>query len=382
MKIRPIACALIVAMTPVPGISGVAFAQTSTDEAMTAMARARFKEGVGFYDKKQYEAARAAFIQAYALKKHPAVLLNLAWSCLKSGHSLEAERYFAQFLRDAPNANAAEKAEAEKGLSESRVLLGRIQIDALPGTEVTVDRDSLGRTPLDPITVEPGTHFVKLRTADGQETMQTLFAPAGQVTPVRFNPPPKASANTSALPASVLPTKPASVVAAESTTPNPAATMRVEPDTEDKPGVFSPPRNMAPVYIGLGLSLASFGVAGGMLYAKSSAQSKADDVAEEIRSQPGSRPGICNSTNPAEVARFGNACKALSDNNDAVNTDALIGNIALGVGGLALASTLVYYFVAPKKQPKKAATGVAPSKPLVTPLVGQRIGGLMVQGEF
>ncbi len=64
------------------------------------MARTRFKEGVSFYDKGQYEQARAAFLQAYALKKHPAVLLNLAWSSLKSGHALESEHYFKQFLAE------------------------------------------------------------------------------------------------------------------------------------------------------------------------------------------------------------------------------------------------------------------------------------------
>ena len=73
-------------------------ARAETEDPTTAVARSRFKEGVDFYDKGQYEQARASFLQAYALKKHPAVLLNLAWSCLKSGHALEAEHYFKQFL--------------------------------------------------------------------------------------------------------------------------------------------------------------------------------------------------------------------------------------------------------------------------------------------
>ena len=54
------------------------------DDVTLSMARERFKEGVGYFDKKDFAKARVAFLQAYALKKHPAVLLNLgspmAWA--------------------------------------------------------------------------------------------------------------------------------------------------------------------------------------------------------------------------------------------------------------------------------------------------------------
>ena len=59
-----------------------------------------FQEGVTFYDAKDYEKARAAFLQAYALKKHPSVLLNLAQSELRSGHEADAAQHFDQYLRE------------------------------------------------------------------------------------------------------------------------------------------------------------------------------------------------------------------------------------------------------------------------------------------
>src|SRR5580658_5564456 len=97
MRTRSVAVALLVAFAP--AVAAIpARAQSAAEDPTTDMARARFKEGVGFYDKGQFEQARASFLQAYALKKHPTVLLNLAWSCLKSGHTLEAEHYFKQFL--------------------------------------------------------------------------------------------------------------------------------------------------------------------------------------------------------------------------------------------------------------------------------------------
>ena len=52
-------------------------AQTDAD-GETLVARQRFEEGVKHYDAKEYDKARLAFLQAYLLKAHPAVLLNLA----------------------------------------------------------------------------------------------------------------------------------------------------------------------------------------------------------------------------------------------------------------------------------------------------------------
>ena len=88
---------------------------------MTEMARERFQEGVKYYDAKQYDKARAAFLQAYALKKHPAVLLNLAQSELRSSHEAEGARHFALFMRENPSATALEKQEADLYMNPRRV---------------------------------------------------------------------------------------------------------------------------------------------------------------------------------------------------------------------------------------------------------------------
>ena len=81
----------------------------------------------------------ASFLQAYALKKHPAVLLNLAWSCLKSGHAMEAEKNFKLFLSEGKDITDKQRADANDGLNQSHSKLGRIEVSAVPGTEVTVD---------------------------------------------------------------------------------------------------------------------------------------------------------------------------------------------------------------------------------------------------
>src|ERR1044071_2818541 len=123
-------------------------AQAQDKDAITEMARRRFQEGVKFFDQKRYEEARAAFVQAYALKHHPAVLLNLAQSEIRSGHVLEAARHFSTYLRESPNVTAAERAEAEKALAAARTKLGRIHVTIASGAEILVDGEVIGQAPL------------------------------------------------------------------------------------------------------------------------------------------------------------------------------------------------------------------------------------------
>lgn len=91
--------------------------ETTADEA-TREARDRFREGVSLYDRANYEAATAKFKQAYALKRHPDVLLNVGWSCLRAGHHDEAREAFREYLRSARDASADKRAQAERGLEE------------------------------------------------------------------------------------------------------------------------------------------------------------------------------------------------------------------------------------------------------------------------
>src|SRR5450755_1607425 len=119
------------------------------DDATVAMARERFKEGVSYFDQKQYDKARAAFLQAYALKKHPAVLLNLAQSELRSAHEADAAKHFAAYLRDATDASPAETQAAQAGLNAAKVAVAEVDVTVDDGgAEVFVDGTLAGVTPL------------------------------------------------------------------------------------------------------------------------------------------------------------------------------------------------------------------------------------------
>jgi hypothetical protein len=386
--ISPIAVALVLALAPVT-LSAPVLAQGASEDPTTAMARARFKEGVEFYDKGEYEQARASFLQAYALKKHPAVLLNLAWSCLKSGHPLEADRYFKQFLVEGRDITDKQRADANDGLTQARTKLGRIEVVAGAGTEVTVDGDRVGSAPLsEPVPVEAGAHTIKFRGPDGATDTQSITVMGGERAVARFKassiapvaptppPPPVTPApKEETPPAPPPPTPPAS-------RPPPAETIAhaerarttvpAENETEHR-GAFAPPKNLVPVVILGGVAVAGYGVAGLLLVFKGQAQSKADEVAAGVLQRNGHCPA-----DPSQTAtQVGQLCQAWATDNSQVNDDATWGNVALAGGAVATAIALVYWIVADKGDDSHTATG-----PLLTPVAGPNVGGFSLSGRF
>jgi hypothetical protein len=377
------------------GLAPVAFAspasaQSSAEDPTTAMARARFKEGVEFYDKAEYEQARAAFLQAYALKKHPAVLLNLAWSCLKSGHALEAERYFKQFLSEGREITEKQRADANDGLNQSHAKLGRIEVSAPTGTEVTIDGERVGTTPIsDLISVEAGAHTVKFKGADGMTETDSVSVLGGEKVVARFaraaappaaaaTPPPQAPAADSPLPPPPVSKSSDDASSILDQRPPKKESIATESHAGGR-GLFSPPRNVVPVIV-LGV-LAVGGAATAVIagvYFKGQAQDNANQTASAIQTAAQmmgtNAQGICNHP----TGRFVQACTDFSNDNNDVNLDATVGNIAIAAGAAAAAGALLYWMFADKA----ADDGSTASRPVVTPSVGRSFGGLTISGQF
>lgn len=361
MKTSRAAVALLLASFLSTSVPIRAYAE---DDPVTAQARARFKEGVDAYDKGQYEVARLAFLQAYTLKKHPSVLLNLAQSTAKAGRSLEAARYFQQFLRESGTTQQQQR-DAEGGLAEVRQKLGRIAVEAPSGEEITLDdTDHLGTAPFsDAFDVEPGVHTLK--SSSGQIVRVT--AVAGQKVQAKFE--------ANAADAAVAPT----TDTPETTEPPPPV------EGGSKEGILSPPENMTPVYVGL--AVGGVGLVSTIVFAafRASAQSKADDVADQISTAAKARnlstKGLCN--DPSQQATFGQACETLRDNNSKVDTNATIANISAVVTGVGIVTAVGWYLFAPKRGSGHGEKDSTASTTVnFTPYGGWGGGGFQLSGTF
>ncbi len=343
--------------------SSVPFRALAQDDPVTTQARARFKEGVDFYDKGSFENARLAFLQAYALKKHPAVLLNLAQSSAKAGHPLEAAKAFQQYLKESTSASPQQRQDAENGLAEVRQKLGRIEITAPSGTDITLDeKERLGTAPFnEPVDVEPGSHALKSST----ETVK-VTATAGQKVQARFG---VAAATPAVVP----------VPAGEPLPDNTGPVGPPPPAGDEK----KKPLPMVPGYVAIGVFGA--GIVSTILFAafKADAQSKADSVAREIQDKAGTRSkGICTSTAADDVTRFGPACATLKQNNDKVDTNATIANVSGVIAGVAGVFAIAWLVAVPIVNRKRDHSAGWIKNPVLTPYAGYNDGGFSLAGQF
>jgi len=390
-------------------------ARAQDKDAVTEMARRRFQEGVKFFDQKKYEEARAAFLQAYALKHHPAVLLNLAQSEIRSGHPLEAARHFTAYLKDSPNASAAERAEAEKGLAAARTKLGRVHVVVPTGAEVMVDGESVGQAPFsEPIDVLPGTHTVEgklgTRTASSQVSVQvgksasvTLNLEGGSAAP----PPPVA-------PPAGAPTVPATPPAETQEKPSegpkesaPSAGETVQVSTEGREPFFVWLGHNGVGIAGVAATVIGAGVGTGFAIAANKASENADTVASQIQNEAvkldvssvsmcvdphgkvynesilsESRDTTVNEeTRQEEEARIVNACSMLSNNLDIRKKDRTYATAGFVLAGVGLTATLAAYFLTSGRSSSsnKAASSV---RLMALPVVGPGQTGFALIGSF
>ena len=372
---------------------GSSAARAEDKDAVTEMARRRFQEGVKFFDQKRYEEARGAFLQAYALKRHPALLLNLAQSEIRSNHPAEAARHFAAYLREAPNASQLERNEAEKGLREARAKLARIQISAPAGAEVFIDGESVGQAPIaDPVDVLPGTHSVEARMG-GKSTSTSVSVLVSRLaaTTLSFDgapaPPPPAPAPAAEPPATAPPSTPSPAEPELAPTPEPAkqsesANAKEQPQPtsdsdEEREGFFSWVSHNEIAYVGLGVAGVGTGLFIGFGLAAQRADENVASVASQIRQQTAkeklSRTNVC--ADPVQ-AGFAQACDVLSSNVDARNLDRTLATIGIVAAGIGAAATVTAYFATSGKSSARR------SGARVAPVVGAQQTGLVVFGNF
>ncbi|HEU5072760.1 MAG TPA: PEGA domain-containing protein [Polyangiaceae bacterium] len=346
-------------------------------------ARERFKEGVTYFDNKEFERARLAFVQAYALKPHPALLLNLAQSELRSGHEAEAATHFARYLREHAEATEEQRQAAREGLDAAKQVVGVVALTVEPsGAEILVDGVSSGRSPLaDPLYLTPGEHTIVAQKG-GETARTTVTVVAGSST--------SETLNVSAKPA---PAAAASAPAPQDDDQEPEAAESYEVDSEDVASGTSWEVSTPVAIVGAGLSVAALGT--GVVFAISARNyyDSADQIAEDIEAEAEElnleSRGICNpapgSYPSTPESKFPAACKKYQDRVDTADKYKTYATIGFIAGGALAAGTLVYVLV-PTLQGGSASLPAERAdrgfKARLIPIVGPEHQGLVLQGSF
>ena len=250
---------------------------------------------------------------------------------------------------------------------------------APPGSEITIDADVVGKTPMsEPLDVEAGNHTVRVKLPDNTASEQKIVVTAGQVQPVRFG----AAATVVNNPPNNPPTN---------IDNHPPANPPPNNPPENPPPNNPPPNNPPPVQHGekvhpmgglvlmiAGGALAVGGfVVGGIFGAiKSSANDNYISVQNQIISAQ-KADGIKSPTcNPPPSSKYTSACATLKSNQDAVNGDATVANtfVVIGIVGLAAAAGgVVWYFLGAKNKDTAAR---------ITPWMAPGTGGFSLSGSF
>ncbi|MGE3669719.1 MAG: tol-pal system YbgF family protein [Polyangiaceae bacterium] len=386
MRTRAYTLALALALSAASPLLVSSSAQAQSADAMTEMARQRFQEGVQYYDAKDYEKARAAFLQAYALKKHPSVLLNLAQSELRSGHEADAAQHFEQFLRENPAVSAAEKSEAQKGFEAAKAKVGEFPVTAPSGAQVFVDGEPVGTAPLPaPVYLSPGNHKFEARKGT-DSAVQDVNSVAGTSTPVSL-----AFGGASAV-------GPGPIGGPDQPPPGDG-----NPDTQppgDDGGGFQVSTTgdrepfldwalESPVaYVGGGLF--ALGLVGGVVFALSSSASYSD--ADNVRSailKEAMKPQFktnapCNPSD-AQYSHFSDACATWQDHVDSGDSKKGVATVSFIVAAVGAGVVAGGYFLTAEKSPAGTAKqdkGKRAPRTYASPVVTDDFKGFAFGGSF
>ena len=367
-------CSLTLALATALPMAAPSTAQA--DSATTQVARERFQEGVELYDQRQFEKARLAFLQAYALKPHPAVLLNLAQSELRGGHTADAATHFNNFLLENSGGSPDQIQEAELGLAAASSKVGVLKLTVDKShAEIFVDGESVGRTPLaSPIYLETGAHKIEARSGN-LRAERSATAVAGEKMKLSLT-----LTESSGVPAAA----PSSAVEPEETV------LESDEDPEDPDDLSVSTggrRNIIDWYLDTPLAwylsgggLLALGGAGFFAVSSETSYHTANDYAAQIKAQQAADSVLWGPTSEATIARnivgaapgadyrSAGACGhdvTLNDDQrhlyeiyitacDSFNAAANDGDnyyttaVVLGVvGGLAIGGTVAYYFIDP-----------------------------------
>jgi PEGA domain len=138
-------------------ICGARIARAEPNAAANVDAAKHFQRGVTMYNEADYRAALVEFRRAYETSPNAAVLYNIGQTYYQLQNYAAALVALGRYLTESgPSASHRREVEATVETLQSRV--GKVAITtSLPGADVTVDDELVGKTPLDePVLVSIG----------------------------------------------------------------------------------------------------------------------------------------------------------------------------------------------------------------------------------
>lgn len=153
-----------------------------------AEARVHFSQGVAHFDAHRYLPALEEFQRAYAIRPHPAVLVNIANCFVQLQRYPEAVLHFERYLAESRNLPPDQRRETEQALEDARTHIGELLFDIQPaGATVSVDGREIGRAPFSrPMVVPAGSHRVEVTAPGMQPGTRAVTVEGGMTATVRL----------------------------------------------------------------------------------------------------------------------------------------------------------------------------------------------------
>jgi len=357
-----------------------ASAPASDDAAIEEAAKARYKEGTRLYGKKKYEEARAAFLQAIALKRRPAAMFMLAQSALQSGRWLEALKSFDAYLAEEQDVPTKVMIAVNDGKLTAHNHLGRVRFDVPDDAEVTIDGEKVASFAA-PIDVLPGRHAIVITHLHDKKAMD-VDAQAGAIVDVKPVFVPKAlvpTSDTRTRPTPATPPPP------PSTDPD-ANPSESSSSSSSSSSILAPPITTWPVYVAGAIGLVGLGAAaifGGL----AENAHHASDVARDTLVRAGKTTAVCATPDPGD---FTDACVTIAHNDSVVKGHVAAFQTSLVIGISGTVAAVGWFLLAPKEGSGEHPPSLPPpttnnnsiNNVRVTPWIGVTSGGAAFEGRF
>ena len=191
------------------------------DTAAQKEANTHFQRAIGLYGESDYRAALVEFKRAYELAPHVTLLYNLGQTQYQLQNYAEALSNFERFLAEG---GTAHKSEVENAVAVLKARVGKLDIAAPAGAEITVDDEPAGKAPLaKPVAVSVGRRRVTATKPGETPVTRFVEVAAGETVGVNL----QAGAPVDGAKAAPIPNRP-------ETKPD------VAPPAEDKPASRTP----------------------------------------------------------------------------------------------------------------------------------------------